>query len=216
MQKKTRVNHLYWFFHFIIYIYMKTLCRLKLSGVDNIPMTDGLIIASNHIAGADPFLLGSAVPRELWFMAKKELFKPFLLGHLLPRVNAFPVDRFNFDLDVIKKSITFLKEGKALIMFPEGTRSTNGQIMDGKIGVGMLAQKTGAPIVPVYLENTKKAWWNLFMGKRMKVAFGRIIDSGWIKSQVHSKEGYKTITNELMNRLRELQNTTKTRCFVEN
>ncbi len=210
MQKKTQVNHLYWIFHFSINIYMKTLCRLKLSGVDNIPLTGGLIIASNHIAGADPFLLGSTVPRELWFMAKKELFEPFLLGHLISRVNAFPVDRFNFDLDAIKKSISFLKKGKALIMFPEGTRSANGQIKDGKIGAGMLAQKAGVSIVPVYIENTKKAWWNLFLGKRMKVTFGRIIDSGWICSQAHSKEGYKIITDKLMNRLKELQTAAKT------
>ena len=88
---------------------MKTLCRQQKSGVENIPLEGGLIIASNHIAGADPFLLGSSIPREMWFMAKKELFEPFLLGQLISRVNAFPVNRSNFDLDVIKK-IDFITE----------------------------------------------------------------------------------------------------------
>lgn len=209
MSKKTKVNCFYWFVHFLINIYMRTLCRLKIQGRENIPLEGGLIIASNHIAGADPFLLGSSINRELWFMAKKELFKPFLLGSLIAKLNAFPVDRFGFDIDVIKKSMLFLKQGKALIMFPEGTRSTDGKVMEGKIGVGMLAYRTGAPIIPVYIENTKKAWWNIFIGKKMKVSFGKIIDSEWIKSSGKSKTGYKLVTDELMKRIRELQNNAK-------
>ena len=205
MPKKAKVNRFYWFLHYLINIYMRTLCRLKLHGTENIPLDGGLIITSNHIAGADPFLLGSAVPRELWFMAKKELFEPFLQGYIIKRVNAFPVNRYSFDLEVIKKSISILKQGKALIMFPEGTRSEDGQIKEGKIGAGMLARKAGVPIVPVYIENTRKAWWNIFLGKRMKVIFGRVIDADWIISRANSKVGYKEITDESMKRIRELK-----------
>ena len=204
MSEKNRVNHTYWFCHFLINIYMRTLGRLKLTGKDKIPIEDGLIIASNHIAGADPFLLGAAVPRELWFMAKKELFEPFLLGRFIKKVNAFPVNRFGFDLEVVKTSISLLKQGKALIMFPEGTRSKDGQIMEGKIGVGMLAHKAGVPIVPVYMENTRKAWWNIFLGKRMEISFGDVIDKEWICSRSGSKEGYAEITSLLMVKIKEL------------
>ncbi|MCD6162155.1 MAG: 1-acyl-sn-glycerol-3-phosphate acyltransferase [candidate division Zixibacteria bacterium] len=184
---------------------MRILCRLKIQGQEYIPPEGGLIVASNHVAGADPFLLGSTIDRELWFMAKKELLKPFILGRLLTKLNAFPVDRFGFDIDVIKKSILFLKQGKALIMFPEGTRSSDGRVMEGKIGVGMLACKAETPIVPAYIENTKRAWWNFLLGKKMKISFGRIIDSEWIKSCGKSKTGYKIVTDELMKRIRELQ-----------
>lgn len=206
MPSKDKVNRLYWFCHDLISIYMYTLCRLKLTGTDNIPRDGGLIIASNHNAGADPFLLGSTVPRELWYMAKKELFEVPIQGRFIAKVNAFPVDRFGFDIEVIKKSIAFLKEGKALIMFPEGTRSKDGQIKEGKIGVGMLARKAGVPIVPVYMENTKKAWWNFLKGKRMITRFGKIIEAEWINSRANSKEGYKEITDLLMERIRALQN----------
>jgi len=184
---------------------MKTLCRLKLTGTENIPMEGGVIIASNHIAGADPFLLGSTVPRELWFMAKKELFEVPIQGPLIARVNAFPVDRFGFDIEVIKTSISLLKEGKPLIMFPEGTRSKDGVIREGKIGVGMLARKAGVPIVPTYIENTRKAWWNLFKGKRMITRFGEVIEADWINSLPNNKIGYKEITDLLMERIRGLQ-----------
>lgn len=186
---------------------MRTLGRLKLIGTEKIPRDGGVIIASNHIAGADPFLLGSAVPRELWFMAKKELFRSYLLGRFIAKVNAYPVDRFGFDLDVIKKSIALLKEGKALIMFPEGTRSNDGRIKDGKIGVGMLAKKAGAPIVPVYLENTKNAWWNLVRGRRMTIRFGVAIGLQWIESLPNSKDGYKAITDKLMEHIKQLQSS---------
>ena len=206
MPSKNKVNGLYWFCHALINAYMRTFCRLRLSGTENIPREGGLVIASNHIAGADPFLLGSTVPRELWFMAKKELFEVPIQGKFIAKVNAFPVDRFGFDLEVIKTSITFLKEGKALIMFPEGPRSKDGQIKEGKIGVGMLARKAGVPIVPAYLENTRKAWWNLLKGKRMITRFGEIIDADWINSRANSKEGYKEITDLLMERIRGLQN----------
>ena len=205
MPGKVKINRLYWTLHFLIACYMRTLGRLRVIGRENIPLNGGLIIAANHVAGADPFLLGSAVPRELWFMAKKELFESALLGRFIARVNAFPVDRFNFDIDVIRKSISFLREGKVLIMFPEGTRSKDGQIKEAKTGVGMLAKKAGVAIVPVYLQNTRKAWWNFIEGKRMIIAFGPPLSADWIKSRPPGKAGYREITDELMRRIVNLK-----------
>lgn len=205
MPSENKVNHLFWFFHDLLYYYVCTFCRLKLSGSDEIPKEGGVIIASNHIDAVDPFLLGSTVPRELWFMAKKELFEVPIQGQLIRRVNAFPVDRFGFDIEVIKKSISFLKEGKALIMFPEGTRSKDGIIKEGKIGVGMLARKAGVPIVPAYIENTNKSFCNFLKGKRMITRFGAPIEAEWINSRPNNKAGYKEISDLLMERIRALQ-----------
>jgi 1-acyl-sn-glycerol-3-phosphate acyltransferase len=206
MPSKTKINRLYWFCHDLISMYMFSLGRLKITGMENIPPENGLILASNHVAGADPFLLGSAAPREMWFMAKKELFEVPVQGWFISHVNAFPVDRFGFDLEVIKKSITLLQEGKALIMFPEGTRSKTGEVREGKIGVGMLARKAGAPIVPVYMENTRKAWFNFLKGKRMYIRFGPVVDSEWIKSLPNGKDGYRQITELVMQRINDLKN----------
>lgn len=163
-----------------------------------------MIIASNHVAAADPFIMGSAVPRELSFMAKKELFDIPVEGWLIKKLNAFPVDRFGLDLAAIKKSIEALESGRVLVMFPEGTRSKDGKLQDGKIGVGMLARKAGVPIVPVYIENSKKAWFNFITGKRFTVKFGDPITADWIKAQDNSKIGYKSIADEVMCRIAEL------------
>jgi 1-acyl-sn-glycerol-3-phosphate acyltransferase len=202
--KRKSTNYTYWIAHALIAIYIRTLCRLKRTGHEKIPKQGGLIIASNHQAAADPFIMGTAVPRELAFMAKKELFEIPIEGWLIKRFNAFPVDRFGFDLGVIKKSIEILESGQALVMFPEGTRSKDGKIHEGKIGVGMLARKAGVPIMPVYIENSRKAWLNLITGKRFIVRFGEIISADWIMAQENSKEGFKTITDEVMRRIIEL------------
>jgi 1-acyl-sn-glycerol-3-phosphate acyltransferase len=200
-----RVNYAFWFVRSLVAIYIRIFCRLKRYGLENVPKKGGLIVASNHIAAADPFIMGSAVPRELSFMAKKELFKIPIEGWLIKHLNAFPVDRFGFDLAVIKKSLEILDSGKALVMFPEGTRSKDGKIREGKIGIGMLARKAGVPIVPVYIVNSKKAWFNFLTSKRFVTRFGPLIDAEWIKAQENSKEGYKAITDEVMKRIVELK-----------
>jgi 1-acyl-sn-glycerol-3-phosphate acyltransferase len=202
--KPKRVNYSFWIARSVIAIYIRVLCRLKRTGHQNVPREGGLIVASNHIAAADPFIMGSAVPRELSFMAKKELFDIPVEGWLIRRFNAFPVDRFGFDLAVIKKSLEILESGQALVMFPEGTRSKDGKIHEGKIGVGMLAKKAGVPIVPVYVKNSKKAWFNFITGRRFIVSFGEPIAAEWIISQENSKDGYKAVTDEVMRRIIEL------------
>ena len=134
-------------------------------------------------------------------MAKKELFKPRSLGFLMGKLNAFPVDRQGFDLESIKKAIAVLERGTGLVMFPEGTRSKDGILQEGKIGVGMLARKVVVPIVPAYLANTKKAWFNLARGKRLIARMGPPMTANWIEERANNKEGYKEITEELMKRI---------------
>jgi 1-acyl-sn-glycerol-3-phosphate acyltransferase len=205
MQKENRVNRFYWGCHFIVNLYMRSLCRLDSCGLENIPFKGGLIIASNHTSIADPLLLGSTVPRELWYMAKKELFKVFLLKNIISRLNAFPVDRFGFDIEAIRQSLAVLKQGGALVMFPEGTRSKDSVIREGKIGMGMLARKAGVPIVPAYMENSKNAGINFFKGRKLKIIFGQVVKANWINTRQNSKIGYKEITDEVMKRIKILK-----------
>ena len=205
MQTQDRINRFYRGCHLLINLYMRSLGRLDLHGTENIPSSGGLIIASNHVAQADPFLLGSTVNRELWFMAKKELFKSLLMRSILSRLNTLPVDRFGFDMEVIKKSLAVLRQGGALVMFPEGTRSKNGKIHEGKIGVGMLAKKAAVPIVPACIENSKKAWLNFFQGKRLSVIFGKVVEVEWINAMQNSKNGYEEIADEVMKRIKTLK-----------
>ncbi|MDR0401893.1 MAG: 1-acyl-sn-glycerol-3-phosphate acyltransferase [Endomicrobium sp.] len=142
--------------------------RLNISGLENIPSKSGSIIVSNHLSFFDPPLIGSAINRPIYFMAKKELFDVPILNFLIKRTHAFPIERNKQDINGMKNAIFILKNGHLLLMFPEGSRSKNSKIGKAKAGAGMLACNTQLPLIPVKLKNT-----NLMLKfKRLEVKFG--------------------------------------------
>jgi 1-acyl-sn-glycerol-3-phosphate acyltransferase len=185
--------------------FMEACCRLKIVGAENIPGTGGFILASNHISAVDPPFLGSSVSRELSFMAKKELFGVFVLGPLIKRLNAIPVDRGIFDRNALERSQRILSDGGGLIMFPEGTRSKTGQMGKGKPGIGMLARTAVVPIVPAYIHNSKIFHKLLFRGKRLVIGFAEPIPAEWVAGNSDDKEGYRAIAAEVMERIKKLR-----------
>ncbi len=133
----------------LVKCFMYTIFRLRVHGKENLPSEGPIIVALNHKSFWDPVLAISVLPRRLNFMAKKELFNNPILGGILKWAGAFPVARGTSDLGAIKTSLSILRAGKALAIFPEGTRVKNDQPHAAKAGVAMIAEKTGAPIVPV-------------------------------------------------------------------
>ena len=133
----------------------RNLFGMKWDGVENIPREGPVIIAPNHRSNYDPPLVGSVIPRkDVFYFAKKGLFVNPLIGTFLSRIHAFPVDTEGIDVGAIKISLRILKEGKALVLFPEGTRSKTGEFLPAKPGVGYLSIKTGAPVVPTFIRGT--------------------------------------------------------------
>jgi 1-acyl-sn-glycerol-3-phosphate acyltransferase len=100
-------------------------------------------------------------------MAKEELFRNPLFGALLRRLNAFPVRRGTADRTAVKRSLELLRKGWALVMFPEGTRSETGDLQQPEIGVGMMAYRSGAPVVPVHVAGTERV---MPRGGRLRLA----------------------------------------------
>ncbi len=203
------MNPLYRLFWIILRIYLKLFCRLKIIGSENIPKTGGIIVASNHISAADPPFVGSCINRPMFFMAKKELFKNFFFGRLITAVNAFPVNRGIFDREALQKSEEVLTKGYGLIMFPEGTRSKTGELGEVKPGIGLLSRKAVVPIIPAYIQNSNGFWKLIFKGKRITVQFGSAIDAQWIRSIPDTKDGYRNIADEVINRIRVLKDATE-------
>jgi 1-acyl-sn-glycerol-3-phosphate acyltransferase len=185
--------------------FMILFCRLKRIGVDNIPKTGPFILASNHISAVDPPFLGSSVNRQLFFMAKKELFGQFILGPLIKRLNALPVNRGIFDRNALQMSMEILRNGDGLIMFPEGTRSKTGELGKGKPGIGLLARSAIVPIVPSYIHNSKGFYKVLLTGKRLLIAFGEPVSAEWIKTVKDEKSGYRDIAAGVMERIKKLR-----------
>lgn len=145
------------------------LWRFKVSGAQHVPRDGPLIVACNHASYMDPVALGVACPRPLSYMAKAELFRIPLLGPLIERVNAYPVERGEkaSAAAAIKKSVQILREGRAIGIFPQGTRVAHGE-GEAKAGVAVLANLGKAPVVPAYIWGSNEA--RRF--HQIKVAFG--------------------------------------------
>ncbi len=130
--------------------------RLRIRGSENVPAQGAVILASNHLSLIDPPLIGCASPRRVRFMAKEELFAYPVFGTIIKELGAFPVRRGSADRQAIKTGLTILDEGGVMAIFPEGTRSKNGELGKAMPGILMLAAKSGAAIVPIALSGTNK------------------------------------------------------------
>ncbi|MDP9017324.1 MAG: 1-acyl-sn-glycerol-3-phosphate acyltransferase [Candidatus Eremiobacteraeota bacterium] len=144
--------------------------RLRSRGRERVPMHGPLIVACNHSSYLDPVALGVACPRALAFMAKAELFEIPILGPIITAVNAYPVDRRKSATAAIKKSVEILREGRAVGIFPQGTRVVEGE-GQAKGGVALLASLAGAPVLPAYVSGGAQA----AQLHQIKVAFGTLL-----------------------------------------
>ena len=179
---------------------------LKKTGIENIPKSGGVIIASNHIAYFDPPILGGCAPREIHYLAKWELFKNKIISLILKAYNAIPIKRKTFDRQALSKSLDLLKSGKALLLFPEGARSRNGEFLLPKLGVGKLALEAGVAIVPTYIANSQNPFKAFLGGEKIIVKFGPPIQSNWLEKIPKDKKGYQLVVDEIMQRIKKLKN----------
>jgi 1-acyl-sn-glycerol-3-phosphate acyltransferase len=137
--------------------FLKLLFNMQVIGRQNVPEEGGFIIASNHVSYLDPIAVGVAVPRKINFMAKEELFCNSFAHWFMTSLHSFPVKRNSADLSAIKEALHRLKSGGGLVIFPEGSRRFDGLDSQAQAGVGFLAVKSGAPVVPAFIEGTDKA-----------------------------------------------------------
>jgi 1-acyl-sn-glycerol-3-phosphate acyltransferase len=137
---------------------MRLLFRLEAHGTEHVPRHGPVLIVANHASFLDPPLVGGAAPRPLSFMAKAELFRIPLFGGLIRRLNARPVRREGADAGALRAALRILQEGGMLLMFPEGTRGPEGALRPAKPGAAMLALLSGAPVVPVLIRGSGRAW----------------------------------------------------------
>jgi len=132
--------------------------RLQARGRERVPPEGPLILVSNHSSVLDPPFIGAAAPRRLTFLAKAELFRVPMFGALIRAVGAHPLRREGGDPSALRTALRLVKEGEALLVFPEGTRGPEGALREAKAGAGMLAVLSGAPVVPVWIRGTGRAW----------------------------------------------------------
>ncbi len=132
---------------------IKFIYQLKFVGTENEPDEGPLLVCSNHISAADPFLVSAATRNQISYMAKKELFRIPVLRSILYSAGSFPVDRKGSDVGAVKKAIAILNEGGRVGIFPQGTRrpGEDPRSTEVKNGAAMIAARTGVDILPVFV-----------------------------------------------------------------
>lgn len=149
-----RDNFLYAYSKFWINVFASLYFRIEAHGIENVPKEGPAILASNHASEVDPPLVALRVPRQCHFLAKDELFKIPLLGKFVQGVHSHPIRRGVMDRAGLRTCEEVLAAGNVLVMFPEGTRTRDGELQPAKAGVALIATHSGAPIVPVYIDGT--------------------------------------------------------------
>jgi len=174
----------------------------KVEGLANVPPEGPLIIACNHISIWDPIMVGCALPRQVYFMAKDSLFAYPVFGEILRLLGAFPVKRGQGDIGAIKRSLAILKEGKVLGIFPEGTRSKTGDIQEAMAGIVLIMEKSKAPVLPVKVYGSS----NLLQQKRgeMGIIIGKPIDASKLVTPTGVEDRRPWIAKQIMEAIEQI------------
>lgn len=194
--------------HYAIGVAHDIVFRGEIAGLENIPLAGAYLVAANHASHLDPPFIGARIPRQMAFFARKTLWKPGLAARWLDHVGAIPVDRDGgSDLRAIKRVLTTLAEGKSLVLFPEGTRSLDGELQSAKAGVGLIACKTGVPVLPVRIFNSHRALGRsggFTPGAPVDIVFGPLIPPSAYDSPSDGKERYQRASERIMARIAAL------------
>jgi len=181
-------------------LYFKLFYRVSFQGVENVPKEGAIIICSNHISLLDMFLFAPHLyPRKIHFMAKQELFKIPVLSGIVNALGAYPVNRGKGDLQSAKTTLKLLNEGKAVGIFPEGTRRNKSKKkVKPKYGAVLFALESGAPIVPVGI------FGNYRLFSKLKVVYGKPFNLPYKTGEKVAKEEMQKIAEELMEKIYSL------------
>ncbi|MSU24467.1 MAG: 1-acyl-sn-glycerol-3-phosphate acyltransferase [Opitutus sp.] len=203
------MDRVYGLSHYFASVLYGMFFRGDLVGLENLPVTGGFIVAANHASHLDPFILGQHVPRQIAFFARKTLWKPGLPAWWLNAVGVIPVDRDGgSDVAGIKRVLQALAQQKIIFLFPEGTRSPDGQLQRPKPGVGLFACRTQVPVVPARLFGTFEAFSKGGLprpGVPVAAVFGQPMPPAVYDDPGAGKERYQVASERIMAQIARLE-----------
>ena len=150
-------SKLYKFLHPVVTFVLRLAYRPQISGLSNVPADGSFIVCANHSSNLDAFLMMCFIGKQhqIHVLAKKELFDSKLLGPIMRGTQMVCVDRSKMDINSVRLSLNYLKNGEKIGIFPEGTRVSEGESADAKSGIVRLADKTRVPVIPMYIPSVK-------------------------------------------------------------
>ncbi|MEG1686769.1 MAG: lysophospholipid acyltransferase family protein [Angelakisella sp.] len=179
------------------------LYRIRYVGKENLPREGGYIVACNHRSLLDPVLLAHGIPRQVNYMGKVELFHVPVLGPILRGVGVFPVERGTGDASALDHAVELLQQGNLMGIFPEGTRSHDGQMGRPKSGMAHLAKTAQVGVVPcaIRFEGKMKLW------KRIEISYGKPIPYETLFGEDTGGAALKRATKLVMGQIADLLGT---------
>jgi 1-acyl-sn-glycerol-3-phosphate acyltransferase len=203
-----KMRPFYGFFHYLAGTIHGMWFRGEVVGTENFPRTGPFLIASNHASHLDPPLVGSQIAKQMRFFARKSLWHSRFLGWWLDQVETISVERDTGDIGAIKKVLQALKDDRAVVLFPEGTRSPDGLLHKPKAGVGLMACKTGVPVVPCRVYGSFEAYGKGRLipnfGTPVTIVFGPPIPASDYDDPSAGKARYETAAQRIMDRIAAL------------
>jgi 1-acyl-sn-glycerol-3-phosphate acyltransferase len=181
---------------------------------DRVPETGPAILAANHASLLDPPLVGAALKRDICYLARENLFRNPLIGAVLRSWNVVPVDRDGGGATGLRAIMDRLNAGNAVILFPEGTRTLDGALQPARSGIGLLAIKSTAPVVPIRLFGTFEAYgrkMRLPRPRSVAVKFGRPMNLDRWRAEAQTcskarlKEIYQRTAEAIMDQIARLE-----------
>ena len=136
----------------------RLLFRTQVLGLENWPKEGGGLVCSNHQSFVDPAFLGVACPRPMNYVARENLFAIPLFRNLIVALNAFPIDRDGAGLAGLKQTLRLLKGGELVVIFPEGTRTPDGELQELQPGFIAVARRGKSPVIPIALDGAYDVW----------------------------------------------------------
>lgn len=189
---------MYKFLYYLTFLFWRIFYPCKIINKKNWERKVPMVVVSNHLSNIDPIYINAYISEPKKFLAKKELFKNKFVGKILKIAGGLPIDRGQIDLSAIKTSLSALKNGQKLVIFPEGTRNKEGEdLQELKNGAAMLAIKAKVPVLPLHIEKRGKVF------RRNKVYIGQpfLLEDFYgqkLSAEVLSSAG-KVIEEQLLN-----------------
>lgn len=185
----------YKFWYCLIWPFFRLLYPCRYLGTENI-CEGSAMVCCNHSSLLDPIYVGNAFGRnrQLFFMAKAELFKIPVVGKVFHSVGVFPVERGEADIQSVRTCMTHLKNGERVMIFPEGTRVNTDENISAKTGAVRISSSLGVPIIPIYLTKNKKMFRRAIL----------VIGKPFYLEKPKTKD-YTPLSDELMRRIYELE-----------
>ncbi|MFG3044721.1 lysophospholipid acyltransferase family protein [Streptomyces sp. NPDC048241] len=206
------------FYHLLKYVLLGPILRLafrpRIEGLDHVPESGAAIIAGNHLSFSDHFLMPAILKRRITFLAKAEYFtgpgvKGRLTAFFFRSAGQIPVDRSGKEAGqaAVREGLKVLGRGELLGIYPEGTRSHDGRLYKGKVGVAVMALKAGAPVVPCAMIGTFEAQppgRKIPKLRRITIRFGEPLEFSRYAGMEDEKAVLRAITDEIMYAVLEL------------